>query len=440
MATVMSLPPEVINIILCKENVSIKDIVSFARTCKRFNNIINDNVLWRKKFYQRWPYLREEYDKQLCKENFLEQVKAGIKFKKQLWHYMSLMPKKRYYKDDSFDVGLKNFHSLFDPDKGAYFMNYYFFVNELKLRILPAKEFRMKYEAHRFLSYLHLYCLKIKWHKFVNYCKQKQILEEAATILAQCYEFDHSQEYMSYMYMRTSLDNIAQQVLEYLKNKYPAHPIFSISAEQFSFWKYNNIDDNHWNSTEGRQILESLCKVLQNKLSSYENYKKCKWPEERKRSFTPEDFFIHFVLENKCGTGLPLAIIFHSVARRLGVRCDLASFPFRFLCWRPKFLTTNLKDEECFYIDVLRCESRQSSNDGSMIISATKMHPKELRLLRSEFEDEKKCRLAIMPLISELEHGAIIAKRNSKNKYDIVLRLLQEFDFFREQIKAHFMI
>jgi len=81
----------------------------------------------------RWPYLREEYDKQLCKENicFLEQVKAGIKSKKELWHYMSLMSEKFYYKDDLFDIDLKDFHSLFDPDKGAYFMNYYFFVNEL---------------------------------------------------------------------------------------------------------------------------------------------------------------------------------------------------------------------------------------------------------------------------------------------------------------------
>nr|XP_012233489.1 PREDICTED: fatty acid synthase-like [Linepithema humile] len=81
-------------------------------------------------------------------------------------------------------------------------------------------------------------------------------------------------------------------------------------------------------------------------------------------------------------------------------QCDAAIVGGVNLCMHPYIsLQFARLDEECFYIDVLRCESRQSSNDGSMIISATKMHPKELRLLRSEFEDEKKCRLAIMPLI-----------------------------------------
>lgn len=120
-----------------------------------------------------------------------------------------------------------------------------------------------RFYAKKLLSYLQRYRLRNIWHKFINYPEKQQILEEAATILAQWYQ---PQKYVSYLYVTTSLDNIAQQVLEYLKNEYPAHPIFSISNEQFSIWKNNNIDDNHWNSTEGRQIIESLCKVLYDKL------------------------------------------------------------------------------------------------------------------------------------------------------------------------------
>jgi len=80
--------------------------------------------------------LREEYDEQLCKENvdFLEQVKAGIKSKKELRHYLSLMLDNSYYHEELFDVDFddeEDLHLLLDPDKGAYFMNYYFFVNEL---------------------------------------------------------------------------------------------------------------------------------------------------------------------------------------------------------------------------------------------------------------------------------------------------------------------
>lgn len=78
--------------------------------------------------------------------------------------------------------------------------------------------------------------------KFMTYPKKKQIYKEADMI---CAQFCDPKYNTSYLYIRTSLDNIAQQVLEHLKNEYPAHPIFSISAEQFSFWKDHNIDEDH---------------------------------------------------------------------------------------------------------------------------------------------------------------------------------------------------
>nr|XP_012220235.1 PREDICTED: F-box only protein 21-like isoform X4 [Linepithema humile] len=276
MATIMDLPHEVISIILCKESVSIKDIVSFALTCKEFNEIINDNVLWRKKFYQRWPLLREEYDELLWKENidFREQVKA----------------------------------------------------------------------------------------------------EEAATILVQWY---YPLNHVSYMSVRTSLDNIAQKVLEYLINHYPAHPIFSISAEQFSFWKYNNIDDNHWHGLEARQILESLCKVLHNTSGFFGNFWKCLGFQ---------------VLKDKFCNWLPLGIIYISVARRLGMCCDLVSSPFHFLFWRRKFNTANFRDSVYFHFDDLRCDSSLTPGcryDDS-VINLTIVKPTILSILRNEFDDHKK--------------------------------------------------
>nr|XP_012220232.1 PREDICTED: F-box only protein 21-like isoform X2 [Linepithema humile] len=342
MATIMDLPHEVISIILCKESVSIKDIVSFALTCKEFNEIINDNVLWRKKFYQRWPLLREEYDELLWKENidFREQVKAGIKSKKQLWNFMSPM-----HKHGVCHIDLEDLHSLFDPDKDAYFLNYYFFVNELILLLLPSiknmsckLDIRQTYYLVLFFC-LHRYHLKKKWYKFINYPEKRQILEEAATILVQWY---YPLNHVSYMSVRTSLDNIAQKVLEYLINHYPAHPIFSISAEQFSFWKYNNIDDNHWHGLEARQILESLCKVLHNTSGFFGNFWKCLGFQ---------------VLKDKFCNWLPLGIIYISVARRLGMCCDLVSSPFHFLFWRRKFNTANFRDSVYFHFDDLRCDS-----------------------------------------------------------------------------------
>ncbi|XP_067211599.1 F-box only protein 21-like [Linepithema humile] len=192
MAIITDLPIDVIIIILCNKSISFKDIMSLALSCNQFYNLLTtDNALWRKKFYQRWPYLREEYDEQLCLENkgFLEHIKAGVKSKKELWHYMSLMPEKHY--DDDFGVDLRDFYSLFDPVEGAYFMNYYFFVNEL-IRLLTESpmesDLTQRCCAEMLLLFLQRCHLIDKMDEFLNYPQKQQILEKAAVILAQWYQ------------------------------------------------------------------------------------------------------------------------------------------------------------------------------------------------------------------------------------------------------------
>nr|XP_012219077.1 PREDICTED: F-box only protein 21-like isoform X2 [Linepithema humile] len=372
MAIITDLPIDVIIIILCDESISFKDIMSLALSFNFnfYNSLIELNTLWRKKFYQRWPHLREEYNEQLCLENkgFFEQVKAGVKSKKELWHYLSLMSEKHYYKDDLFDVDFRDFDSLIDPDKGAYFMNYYFFVNELRRLLTESpmeSDLTQRYYAEKLLSYLQRYRLRKKVHEFINYPEKQQILEKALFSFAQWYQ---PEKYVSYSYVSTSLDKIAQQVLECLKNKYFAHPIFKISIEQFSVWKYNNIDDNHWNSIEGKQIIESLCKVLHNELHLHESLS-----SDYFCSIFIEYFCIDCVLKDKVGNAIILATIYHSVARRLGIRCDII---FRkrtndyFLCWRPKYHTTKPKEKECFCIDFMRNGQMSSRNDCPIINSA----------------------------------------------------------------------
>ncbi|XP_012219079.1 F-box only protein 21-like isoform X3 [Linepithema humile] len=283
MAIITDLPIDVIIIILCDESISFKDIMSLALSFNFnfYNSLIELNTLWRKKFYQRWPHLREEYNEQLCLENkgFFEQVKAGVKSKKELWHYLSLMSEKHYYKDDLFDVDFRDFDSLIDPDKGAYFMNYYFFVNELRRLLTESpmeSDLTQRYYAEKLLSYLQRYRLRKKVHEFINYPEKQQILEKALFSFAQWYQ---PEKYVSYSY----------------------------------------------------------------------------------------------VLKDKVGNAIILATIYHSVARRLGIRCDII---FRkrtndyFLCWRPKYHTTKPKEKECFCIDFMRNGQMSSRNDCPIINSA----------------------------------------------------------------------
>jgi len=97
--------------------------------------------------------------------------------------------------------------------------------------------------------------------------KEKLLLERQLTIIAQYF-----QPYVSYSIIDTWLDNIVQEVLSRLKNKYPTHSVFSTSSAQFTLWRDNNINDNFWNPTEAKQIMCILEEIISSELGGYQLY------------------------------------------------------------------------------------------------------------------------------------------------------------------------
>jgi len=87
--------------------------------------------------------------------------------------------------------------------------------------------------------------------------KEKLLLEKQITIIAQYF-----QPCVSYSIIDTWLNDIAQEVLSRLKNKYPTHSVFSTTCEQFTFWRDNNINDNFWNPAEAKQIMCILDEII----------------------------------------------------------------------------------------------------------------------------------------------------------------------------------
>ncbi|XP_018351420.1 PREDICTED: F-box only protein 21-like isoform X2 [Trachymyrmex septentrionalis] len=352
MTTIENLSNEVIYIILQQKIISIEDVVSFGLTCRRFlNAICHNNTLWQMKVYQRWPHMERIYDKRIQNKeriNFKDDVKASIKCRNELRSHLSLMSERFFQKDNFSESDVEHFDALFCPNMGAHIMNYYFLKDEMihmitMSSLLPDCNLTHKYYSRELLLYLQQRHTKDVWQEFISYPKEQQLLEEAATIAAQWYQ---PQKYVFYFEVVASLDNIAQLVLKHLKKVHWDHPIFSISAKQFSFWKNNNINDNQWNKKEEEQIINMLQIVLFDELgfsglASNVLYKL-------------ENILIDCVLENKVGDAVSLAIIFQSVARRLGVRCNLVAFPTHFfLSWKPKSITEKSEDEECFCIDIL---------------------------------------------------------------------------------------
>lgn len=87
--------------------------------------------------------------------------------------------------------------------------------------------------------------------------KEKLLLERQLTIIAQYFL-----PCITYSVIDTWLENIVQKVLSCLKTEYPKHSAFSLSSEQFSFWRENNINDNFWEPTESRQIIYIIQEIM----------------------------------------------------------------------------------------------------------------------------------------------------------------------------------
>ncbi|XP_072763657.1 F-box only protein 21-like [Anoplolepis gracilipes] len=371
MGSIMDLPEEMIAIIFGYKNISMEDINNFRCTCTQFEKAVKYDKYQEKKFSQRWPSAKKLFDK-MSKENekiedetkgenneqkdkiYSNFMETGIKCAKQLRSYLSQIIDKHY--DNAFNNKIDNFvnfNQVFQLDerlneiicKPENFINNYFFMDELKSLIAysPRRtdwDLTERYCYMKMFHYLRQYSSKKKWEKFKAQSQREQLLERAATIVAQWFQ---SQKDVYYSCVNASLDNIVQEVLKCLKEKYPDHSIFSSPAENLSYWKNNNIDDNHWNEAEGTQIMDTLEEYIFGTLNFTPN---------ESTSNNLKFFCIDNVLENKYGEEIILLITYHSVARRLGLRCDVIKLTRfrRCIFWKPNYATNNSENIRCFNI------------------------------------------------------------------------------------------
>ncbi|XP_029169421.1 uncharacterized protein LOC114939322 [Nylanderia fulva] len=187
--------------------------------------------------------------------------------------------------------------------------------------------------------YAKLSSIRNELDRYTQKLERELLFEETCTFIAQQIQ---PRKDVCYTNVSTSLDPIAQEVLNRLREKHPNHSIFSTSEETFSYWKTNNIKDNHWDQTESMQIMDTLQEYIFDTL----NFRVC--------ILVPEDikcFCIDYVLQSKVGEDIIVYTIFHSVARKLGLRCDLIDI-WSACCifWKPEFVTNNLENARCFFI------------------------------------------------------------------------------------------
>ncbi|EZA49871.1 hypothetical protein X777_11752 [Ooceraea biroi] len=220
-------------------------------------------------YYSSWPDL-----KNICKEeehkeclDFKELVGARLNCRKELHPFLTKLSEKHYYcfyesllsEDITWRMWLDEYRYRSHSKK--------VFVEEKELDALMHSnkvthhltDLTYIYYGKELLPHVRHYYLKPMWHEFMNRPIKQQILEEAATLVAQWFQ---PEQHISYSYVTTELENIAQQVMERLEVVNPQHQIFSVSREQISSWKSNNIDKDEWNNSDAREILNILSEIL----------------------------------------------------------------------------------------------------------------------------------------------------------------------------------
>ncbi|XP_070171434.1 uncharacterized protein [Polyergus mexicanus] len=251
MATMTKLPHEIIVHILENKSVSAKDLMRCGSTCTRLQQVIYDNKLCEKKYYQSCPTAEKKYNKEKQKKiyhhiNFKERLETGLYCIQKLQYYAIMMTQNKLCNTNKKQLE----HLLRSITENS--TTYYFVWDEIsrisaqtscKMFSNLTSEYNFKLIFHCLKQYRFVY----KQMKFINMPKTKQLLEKQLTIVAQYF-----QPHVSYSAVKTWLDGIVQTVLFRLKNKCSAHSICSTASEQFSFWRNNNINDNFWNETESK--------------------------------------------------------------------------------------------------------------------------------------------------------------------------------------------
>ncbi|XP_029175002.1 uncharacterized protein LOC114943529 [Nylanderia fulva] len=375
--TITTLPEEMITIILSYNDITIEDIISFRCVCKRFQYAVTYEKFMERKFLQRWPNAKKEFEEYIKKGNDNKQYKEniwkkeninfnkiGIYYVKQLKKVLSLQLFNTYYaklsKQNDYNIEtdkLIKSNDQLDECFNKRFVKpityienhimFAFFVDEIRnlLKQLPGGSDRNLIERYCDINkshYMKLSSVKSEFGRFIEKSTKREfLLEKICTLMAQYFQ---PRKDVCYCSVNASLDKIAQEVLNCLREKHPNHSIFSTSEwspKTFFYWKNNNIDDNHWDEAESTQIMDTLQEYIFGKLEF-----------QPRHSSKINNMCIDYVLENKRGRRIMVFIIYQSVARRLGLRCDIIKVEFQIcIFWKSKYVTNNLVNERCFYIE-----------------------------------------------------------------------------------------
>ncbi|XP_060528394.1 F-box only protein 21-like [Cylas formicarius] len=344
-----SLPVELIENILIYPKLSVEDLVNVSMTCQQLHRTItNNNRIWKKKLFQKWPELEKVLDnRQLI---YQHEVRYIYELKKRTRTMLEKMPPRFYKKYEISESDLHEWNIVLGEREEVY--NYLVLdlmeiVNTEEpihsIEVVPLNtlgNLTLRYYAGKVLRYIRQIHLAKVWKNYISQSPQRQILEVGAAFVAQWCQpnIEIQPEEIS-----GRLDQISLEVMEHLKIMYPKHPLFKATAQQLALWRVEIRPKNQWEDEDCRQIITTMREVIFQKMG-FSGYAHALPPYS-----VPQDSYINVVLETRRGLAITLAIIFEAVARRLGLRCEPIIFPSHFLL---RFCEGVDPDSDWYYIDV----------------------------------------------------------------------------------------
>ncbi|XP_073416736.1 F-box only protein 21 isoform X1 [Dendrobates tinctorius] len=300
----LSLPGEVLELVLCCEGLGCKDIVSVTCTCRRLRDLCAARgKVWRRQLCARWPSIMKYYN-HLDNLDWLEEYKtrhrAGIEAHRIVAAFSKALIVEHRMACEGFN----------DLDTSGYSVH---FIEDELLSILKAESGKcltQKYCAKKILYFMRQEATICKLKSFLQRPVEQQDIMEGAVLIDQyCNPLDD----VNIENIQAEIESISRRVKVYLSAKNSRHP--SLSQQSGDSSHIEDLD------LQG-QALDALNHVL---------FTEMKFKGNVADFYNPLNSYMHQVLINKTGIPISLSVLYLTLAERLGVRLEPVNFPHHFM-------------------------------------------------------------------------------------------------------------
>ncbi|NP_001040380.1 F-box only protein 21 [Bombyx mori] len=320
--SIYSLPAEVISIIL--KNNDCQEILNFSSTCKHFNELVNtDQQLWKEKLKELIPDAAFVVVESDCHDgDWLEEIKGFYYIKNYVFSELKTMSPTHYCKrDDLTKQDVRDFFNVAISTK----MSLAYAINILQDFIKITSELADAYACKKPFTLTEMHYARILLRHLIHpFITSKWVQLEKKDQLDPEFVLNFFVQWVDIDKMHSDED-FAEKI-QALVDKVEA-----ILSDK----KYSKSDSTQWKTltaqekcSQGllteRQVLAAVSYVIYGQeciqVSATANL---------------DTLDITKILLNKRGSVLAVACIYHAVAKRCGVACDVVAFPNHFfLEWR----------------------------------------------------------------------------------------------------------